>query len=106
MTKWKEDKRAIFEDLFEVAEKNNLTPKEMATYKKSVLDYNDVRSAMLFNLEDGLKKGLKKGREQEKQEMIVRGLEAGISIDLLSQMSNLSPEYIMMNIVMKNTNTK
>ena len=54
----------IFDELFEIAQKDNLTPEEMATYKKSVLEYDDVRSAMLFNREKGLEEGLQKGREE------------------------------------------
>jgi predicted transposase/invertase (TIGR01784 family) len=58
----------IFDELFEIAEKNNLTIEEMATYKKSVLEYDDVRSAMLFNHDMGLKKGREEGMREGMRE--------------------------------------
>ena len=74
----------------------------MATYKKSVLEYDDVRSAMLFNHDAGMQKGRAEGLQEGREEMITRGLQKGVSIELLAEMSGLSSEYIMMNIVMKN----
>jgi len=102
-----------FEVLFETAEKNNLTPEEMGTYKKSVLEYDDVQDAMSFNRYAGLKKGLEQGIEQGieqglmkgKWEMITLGLQEGVPIELLAKMSNISPELIRMNVVMQNDNS-
>ena len=36
----------IFEKLYDILEINQLTPKEMKTYDKSILKYRDVRSAV------------------------------------------------------------
>jgi predicted transposase/invertase (TIGR01784 family) len=89
---------SIFEELFLIAEKDNLTSEDMETYKKSVLEYEDVRSAMAFNRDAGRREGLKQGIK----EMITRGLQAGVSIDILAQMSGLSADYILMNMTANN----
>jgi len=74
-----------FETLFETAEKNNLTLEEMATYKKSVLEYDDVRSAMLFNHDAGLKKGREEGRK-EIMSQVIQAMNRGMSIEELAEL--------------------
>jgi len=44
----------------------------MATYKKSVLEYNDVRDAMSFNHEKGLRKGREEGLQKGREETILQ----------------------------------
>ena len=88
----------VFEELFEIAEKNNLTVEEMETYKKSVLEYDDVQDAILFMGEKKHREGRQEGREEKQWEMITRGLQKGVPIELIAKMSNLSVEYIMMKM--------
>jgi predicted transposase/invertase (TIGR01784 family) len=89
---------SIFEELFTIAEKNNLTQEDMNTYKKSVLEYDDVRSAMAFN-RDAVRK---EGRKEILSEIITRGFQAGVSVEILAQMSGLSADYILMNMTLDN----
>ena len=78
----------------------------METYKKSVLEYDDVQDAILFmgekrhreGRQEGRREGRQKGREEKQWEMITRGLQEGVPIELIAKMSNLSTEYILMKI--------
>jgi len=64
----------VFEKLFEIAEIQRLKREEMETYRKSILEYDDVRSAVDLAREEALEEGIEKGRE----EGIERGREEGI----------------------------
>ncbi|MDR0843621.1 MAG: hypothetical protein LBN71_00225 [Tannerella sp.] len=43
----------IFERLFRIARKDSLTQKEMETYNKSILEYNDVRNVANYAKREG-----------------------------------------------------
>jgi predicted transposase/invertase (TIGR01784 family) len=71
-----EMKGEIFDLLFEVARVDKLTTKDMKTYKKSLVKYNDVelvaecslREGRQEGLQEGLRKGHRKGRQEGRQE--------------------------------------
>ena len=56
---------------------------DMETYRKSILKYHDVRSAMDCAREEGLEKGLKRGREEEKNSIIQKSLQMNIPIEVI-----------------------
>jgi predicted transposase/invertase (TIGR01784 family) len=64
----------IFKELYYEARINKLTNEEMNEYKQSVLEYEDVISAVNWAEE----KGIRKGREEGREEGIRKGREEGI----------------------------
>jgi predicted transposase/invertase (TIGR01784 family) len=102
----KEIKGAIFDLLFEVAEINKLTPKDMEVYEKSLAEYSDVRLMMECNFEEGreegmekgiekgMEKGMEKGREKERIEIARKGIKGGISMEVISELTGFSPAQI------------
>ncbi|MCL1934173.1 MAG: Rpn family recombination-promoting nuclease/putative transposase [Candidatus Azobacteroides sp.] len=93
----------IFEELFRLAEIKQLTKKDMRTYKKSITDYHEVRSAMDCAREEsreegiavGIEKGIEKGREREKIAVIQKCLLKNMSIDDIIDLTGFSKEQIM-----------
>jgi predicted transposase/invertase (TIGR01784 family) len=80
--------------LFEVAEINKLTPKDMEVYEKSLAEYSDVRLIMECNFEEGREEGMEKGREKERIEIARKGIKGGISMEVISELTGFSPEQI------------
>jgi predicted transposase/invertase (TIGR01784 family) len=92
----------IFDLLFEVAEINNLTPKEMKGYAKSVAEYHDVQLMMQCSLEEGreagrkegMEKGLETGLKKGKIEVAGKMLKMGFSINDIAAITGLPLEQI------------
>jgi predicted transposase/invertase (TIGR01784 family) len=80
-----EIKGAIFDQLFELVDMNNLTSEEMEGYKKSVAEYADVQLMMECSLhegreegrEEGMQKGLMKGIMKGRREGMLKGIQRG-----------------------------
>lgn len=88
----------IFEKLFKLAEIQKLTTAEMKEYKKSVLEYEDVRDAVAFAREEARKEGEEtgheKGVEEGKQKIALKCLSKGMPIEEISDLTGLSGEEI------------
>ncbi|GHT20074.1 hypothetical protein AGMMS4957_05900 [Bacteroidia bacterium] len=100
--------------LFRAAKIDKLTKEDMETYKKSVLEYADVRRCADFAHEQGFEKGVQQGIQQGVQQGIQQGVEQGIqeglqqgfyeiaqkcvqegmSFDLIVRLTGLSAEEI------------
>jgi len=76
----------IFEKLFKLAEIKQLTPKEMETYNKSILEYQDIRRIANYTREEGRKEGLK--------ETARNCLKEGMPIELIAKITGLSLEQV------------
>ena len=107
-------KDKIFKKLFNTAEIANLSRIEYKKYEASMNAYRDIKNSidtavekgfekgMKRGIEEGLQKGIEKGIEQgieqgEKQamfNMIENALKQGLSIDLISKMTNVSIKEI------------
>jgi predicted transposase/invertase (TIGR01784 family) len=93
----------IFEKLYDILEINQLTPKEMETYDKSILKYRDVRSAVELagerayekGMKMGIEKGMKKGIEKRNYDIAYKLLELKIPVMDIVKATGLSPEQIM-----------
>ncbi|WP_085537193.1 Rpn family recombination-promoting nuclease/putative transposase [Massilibacteroides vaginae] len=81
----------IFEKLFKAAEINRLTKQEMATYKKSILEYDDVRNAVDYARKEGREEGVQK----EKRTLAINCLKEGMSTKQVSRITGLSEEEIL-----------
>jgi len=85
----------IFEELFELADIKRLTTEDMETYKKSVLEYYDVQSAMMCAREEGIQKGILKGRKEGIQKVIQKCLQKNMAIEDIVFLTGYSKEQIM-----------
>jgi flagellar biosynthesis/type III secretory pathway protein FliH len=67
----------LLKNLYEAAQIDKLSNKEMETYYKSVLDYDDVRLAVDYAKREGLKKGRREGKKEGVEIGERRGVEIG-----------------------------
>ena len=67
----------LFEELFQAAETNILTKKEMKEYKKSVLEYRDVKDSLEFAREEASREGREQGHKEGHKEGLKAGREKG-----------------------------
>ena len=103
----------VFDELFDLADIKRLTTKDMETYKKSVLEYYDVQSAMMCareeGCEEGIQKGIEKGRkegiEKEKFTTIQKCLQRNIAIEDIVFLTGYSKEQIMQLEILKQRST-
>ena len=84
----------IFEKLFKMAEVKQLTEEDMETYRKSILEYHDVRLAVDCAREDGIGEGVKKGREEEKINIVKKCLQMDIPTGVITRLTGYSKEQI------------
>ena len=84
-------KGKIFEELFQIAETNNLTEIEMKTYKKSVLQYRDVQDSILLAREEALEEGYK----EAKNSVLQKCIENNIPVELIVNLTGFSRETIL-----------
>jgi predicted transposase/invertase (TIGR01784 family) len=80
----------IFKKLFDILKINQLTEEEMENYNKSILRYRDVRSAVELASERGILQGIEKGIKIT----AIKCLAKGMSIELVCQVTGLTPEQI------------
>ncbi len=80
----------VFEMLFKAAEIKLLTPHEMKEYKKSILDYQDVRDAAECAREEGREEGIK----SKSIEIARKCLCKGMPLKEIEELTGLSPEQI------------
>ncbi len=70
----------------------------MEEYRKSILEYQDVRDAVDYAKElareEGIKEGQRIGLEKAKIQLVQKCREEGLSIDLISKLTGLSIEQI------------
>ncbi|MCL2598180.1 MAG: Rpn family recombination-promoting nuclease/putative transposase [Paludibacter sp.] len=81
----------IFEKLFELAEIKQLTEAEMETYKRSVLESNNVRNMVSYAREEGVEKGIQK----EKISTIQKCLQKNIAIEDIVFLTGYSKEQVI-----------
>jgi predicted transposase/invertase (TIGR01784 family) len=66
----------------------------MGQYKKSITDYEDVKICMRDTLELGMEKGMEKGMLVKTKEFAKKCLEMGFSVDIISELTGLTPRQI------------
>ena len=84
----------IFEELFQAVETNQLTKEEMKKYRKSVLEYRDVRDSIALAREEAREEGIKEGIEKEKSSMIQKCLTNNIPVEIIVNLTGFSKEQI------------
>ena len=89
----------IFEKLFKMAEVKQLTEEDMETYRKSILEYHDVRLAVDCAREEARKEareeGIEVGIEKGKIFVIQKCLRKNMPIEDISDLTGFSKEQIL-----------
>ena len=87
-------KEKIFSKLFGEAEIAKFTPTELKEYEYSLKAYRDVKNSIDTALEKGREEGRAEGREQRNIEIAKKMLAAGMDIDTVIKMTDLSKSEI------------
>ena len=88
----------VFEKLFRLAEIKQLTKEDMETYKKSVLEYQDVRDAVDYAREEGIEEGIAKGKISMLQKCLQKNMPIEDIIDLTGFSKDQIIQYSVNNI--------
>ena len=91
-------REGIFSKLFEVAEIARFSPQEVQAYEDSLKIYRDLKNSLDTAREEGWEKGLEKGLEEgrekgrleEKRATVLNSYRAGLSIDVIASITELS----------------
>ena len=93
------DEDEIFQGLFEDCRFYKLTKMEKKKYKKSLMDYYDVRDAVDVAREDGRKwgyeQGIEEGRADEKHQLALNMLEEGLDTTMVARITGLTETEIL-----------
>ena len=66
----------------------------MGNYRKSILEYNDVRNAVDYAREEGIVRGIEKGIEKEKIDIIQKCLQMDFPIEVIVGLTGYSKEQV------------
>ena len=101
------DETGVFKEFIELCRLSNLNKKEMKEYKKSVLEYHDVKSAIQCASEDsyaeglaeGIEAGMTEGRQaglaEGKRSIILQMLNNGVTVPMISKLTGLSEAEVL-----------
>jgi predicted transposase/invertase (TIGR01784 family) len=88
----------IFERLFHLASYNKLNSNEMEAYRKSVMEYNNIRDAVLFAEERAEERGISIGEKRmdkrNRTEFAIKCYRKGMSIAEIADLTDLSVEEV------------
>ena len=84
----------IFQKLFEDCQFSKLKKMEQKKYKKSLMDYHDVRDAMNVAREDGRKEGRIEGRKERAKQIARNMLTEGFEPTLVTKITGLTIDEI------------
>jgi predicted transposase/invertase (TIGR01784 family) len=83
-------REGIFSKLFEVAEIARFSPQEVQAYEDSLKIYRDLKNSLDTAREEGWEKGREEGRLEEKRATVLNSYRAGLSIDVIASITELS----------------
>ncbi len=83
-------RESIFERLFEVAEIAKLSKEEADAYEESLKSYRDLKNSLDTAYEEGMEKGM----EKEKKEIVKNSLKAGLTFEVIANITGLTPKEI------------
>ena len=81
----------LFEELFQAAETNKLTKIEMKEYKKSVLEYRDVKDSIELAREEAHEKG----REEGKVSIVLKCFQKNMPVEDIVFLTGFSKEQVI-----------
>lgn len=97
------EEQGIFRKLIEECRISKLSHMERKEYKKSVLEYEDVKGAILCAREDGVEEGFEQGVEQGrmeglnegKRQLVLNMLTEGIDLETIARISGFTLQKII-----------
>ena len=87
-------KEKVFTKLFEEAEIAKFTPTELKEYEDSLKAYRDVKNSIDTALEKGREEGREEGKNLKAIQIAKKMLDAGMDIDTIINMTDLSKSEI------------
>lgn len=84
----------VFEQLFDTAEIAHFTPEQVRSYEKSLKYYRDMKNSLDTAFDDGKEEGKEEGRTEEKRQAVINGLQKGLDIEVIADLTGLSVEAI------------
>ncbi|MFP3020597.1 MAG: Rpn family recombination-promoting nuclease/putative transposase, partial [Wolbachia sp.] len=85
----------IIKRAYEEMNKFNWSEEELLAYEQMKKRIMDEVAALAQKFDEGLKVGHEKGRQEEKIEVAKNSLKAGVSIDVIAQITGLSHSEIL-----------
>ena len=85
----------MFQKLFEDCRLSKLKTMEKKEYKKSLMDYYDVRDAVNVAREDGRVEGREEGREERTRQLARNMLAEGLAPNVVARISGLTEDEVM-----------
>jgi len=76
----------VFEQLFDTAEIARFTPDQVRSYEKSLKYYRDMKNSLDTAFDEG--------KNERDREIVLNGLQQGIDIKIIAQLTGLSEEEI------------
>jgi predicted transposase/invertase (TIGR01784 family) len=84
----------VFDRLFQLALYKQLNKDDMEAYKKSVLEYREIKDAVLFAEERAEKRGEKRGEKQSRIKFAAKCYRRGMSVVEIADMTDLPIEEV------------
>jgi len=92
----------VFEQLFDTAEIARFTPDQVRSYEKSLKYYRDMKNSLDTAFDEGKEEGItegrtegkKEGRTEEKRQVVINGLQKGLDIKIIADLTGLSVQAI------------
>ena len=72
------NRKSIISIVFEVTRFDKLTPGEKDEYRKSILDYADIRDVVEFNREMASEEGYERGMQASQEQGMQQGMQQGL----------------------------
>ncbi|MDR0566118.1 MAG: hypothetical protein LBG47_03635, partial [Prevotellaceae bacterium] len=92
----------VFRRLFEIIEREKLTPKEMETYNQSVLEHYAIMNALSFERKQSEKRGIEIGEKKAYANIIPSLTAMGMSIEEIAKLTNLTAKEVQTMLQNKN----
>lgn len=84
----------VFKKLFQVAEIAHFDKKQLQSYRDSEKNYLDFTASLDTSFSEGKMEGKVEGKMEEKTEVIKNGNRAGLSIEILAKLTQLTEEQV------------
>lgn len=83
-----------FEEFFEAADSGNVVGEEFVTYSRSLAAMREVQAGLDYRYDQGVEKGKEIGIAEGREDVARKMKAAGIDIDFIANVTELSPERI------------
>ena len=77
-----------------MAEITRFTLDQVRSYEKILKYYRDMKNSLDTAFDEGRAEGKEEGRIEEKRQVVINGLQQGLSIQMIATLTGLSEEEI------------